>query len=126
MSVLLIILVIVVVLAVALFIGGLVYSRRRLNDPALAPHIRNADQALEQARANDRGWDRALLDEAARRMLAEERPEFGIKQLHLVLVDDRPGVEEDRAHMLAVGDDGEARVVLTRNAEGEWIRDRVE
>jgi len=43
-----------------------------------------------------------------------------------VLVDDRPGVEEDRAHMLAMGDDGEARVVLTRNQDGEWILDRVE
>jgi type II secretory pathway pseudopilin PulG len=126
MSVLAIIVIVVVVLAAVLFIGGLIYSRRRLNDPALEQHIRNADQALEQARANDRGWDRALLEEAARRMLAEERPEFGVNQLHLVLVDDRPGVEEDRAHMLAMGDDGEARVVLTRDQDGQWILDRVE
>lgn len=126
MSLLAIILIVVAVLAVVLFIGGLLYSRRRLRDPALSPRIRDADQALEQARANDRGWDRALLEEAARRTLAEERPGFGVDRLHLVLVDDRPGVEEDRAHMLAKGDDGEARVVLTRNAEGEWIRDHVE
>jgi hypothetical protein len=125
-SVLAIILIVVAVLALVLFIGGLVYSRRRLNDPALERHIRAADQELEQARASDRGWDRLLLEEAARRTLAEERPGFGVERLHLVLVDDRPGVEEDRAHMLAMGDDGEARVVLTRNAEGEWIRDHVE
>ena len=126
MSVLAIILIVIAVLAVVLFIGGLIYSRRRLNDPALERHIRGADQALEQARANDRGWDRALLEEAARRMLATERPEFGVERLHLVLVDDRPGVEEDRAHMLAMGDDGEAKIVLTRDQDGQWILDRVE
>jgi hypothetical protein len=126
MSVVLIIVIVVVVLAAVLFIGGLVYSRRRLNDPDLERHIRGADRALEQARANDRGWDRALLEEAARRTLAAERPEFGVNQLHLVLVDDRPGVEEDRAHMLAMGEDGEARVVLTRDQDGQWILDRVE
>ena len=118
--------IVLAVLLLLFFVGGLVYSRRRLADPALEPHIRNADQALEQARANDRGWDRGLLEEAARRTLAEERPGFGVKQMYLVLVDDRPGVEEDRAHMVAMGDDGEARVVLTRDPKGEWILERVE
>lgn len=126
MSVLVIVLIALVVLVALFFIGGLVYSRRRLMDPSLEPHIRRADQMLEEARANDRGWDRGLLEEAARRTLAEERPGFGVKQMHLVLVDDRPGVEEDRAHMLAVADEGEARVVLTRNPEGEWILERIE
>jgi type II secretory pathway pseudopilin PulG len=127
MSLVLIIVIVVAVLAVVLFIGGLIYSRRRLQDPGLEQRIRAADQALEQARANDRGWDRALLEEAARRTLAEQRPDFGgVDRLHLVLVDDRPGVEEDRAHMLAVGGEGQARVVLTRNPEGQWILDRIE
>jgi len=126
MSVLAIVVIVVAVLAVLFFVGGLVYSRRRLGDPALEGRIRRADQELEQARANDRGWDRELMEAAARRTLAEERPGFGVKQMYLVLVDDRPGVEEDRAHMLAMGDEGEARVVLTRNQDGEWILDRVE
>jgi hypothetical protein len=126
MSVLAIVLIVVAVLLVLLFVGGLVYSRRRLSDPALEGHIRRADQMLAEARANDRGWDRELLEEAARRTLAEERPGFGVKQMHLVLVDDRPGVEEDRAHMLAIGDDDQARVILTRNPEGEWMLERIE
>jgi hypothetical protein len=126
MSVIVIVLIVVAVIAALFFIGGLIYSRRRLADPALQGHIGRADQMLEEARANDRGWDRGLMEEAARRTLAEERPGFGVKQMHLVLVDDRPGVEEDRAHMLAMGDDGEARVVLTRNPEGEWVLDRIE
>jgi hypothetical protein len=126
MSVFVIILIVLAVLVLLFFIGGLVYSRRRLMDPALEEGIRRADQALEQARASDRGWDRVLMEEAARRTLAEERPGFGVNNMHLVLVDDRPGVEEDRAHMLAMGDDGHARVILTRNPEGEWILDRIE
>ena len=126
MTVVLIVVGVVILLMVVFFIGGLVYSRRRLMDPALEQGIRRADQALEQARASDRGWDRVLMEEAARRTLAEERPGFGVNNMHLVLVDDRPGVEEDRAHMLAMGDDGHARVILTRNPEGEWILDRIE
>lgn len=126
MSVILIVLIVLVVVAALFFVGGLLYSRRRLADPSLAPHIRDADQALEQARATDRGWDRVLMEEAARRTLAEERPGFGVKEMHLVLVDDRPGVEEDRAHMVAMGDDGQARVILTRDPQGEWILDRIE
>ena len=126
MSVLAIVLIVVTVLAVLFFIGGLVYSRRRFQDPDLEPHIQAADQALEQARATDRGWDRELLEAAARRCLQAERPDFAASNMHLVLVDDRPGVEEDRAHMVAMGDGGHARVVLTRDPQGEWILDRIE
>jgi hypothetical protein len=125
-SVLLIVLIVVGVLLLLFFVGGLVYSRRRLNDPGSERRIADADQALEQARANDRGWDRALLEAAALAALEQGRPELAVDRLHLVLVDDRPGVEEDRAHMMAVGDRGEARVVLTRDPAGEWILERIE
>ena len=36
-------------------------------------------------------------EEAARRALEEQEPGFAYDELHLVLVDDRPGVSEDRA-----------------------------
>jgi hypothetical protein len=126
MTVVVIVLLVLLVLIGLFFIGGLFYSRRRLNDPDLERHIRGADQALEEARANDRGWDRALLEEAARRHLESERPGVAPRDLHLVLVDDRPGVEEDRAHMLAIADDGQHRVILTRDPQGQWILDRIE
>jgi hypothetical protein len=126
MSVLVIVLIALAVLVALFFIGGLAYSRRRLMDPALEQHIQAADQALEAARANDRGWDRALLEQAARRHLESAHPGFTPRDLHLVLVDDRPGMEEDRAHMLAMGDDGQHRIILTRDPAGEWILDRIE
>jgi type II secretory pathway pseudopilin PulG len=117
-----------VVLIVALvFIGGLLGARRR--DQARAAHfeedVREADRALEVARASDRGWDRGIMEEACRRALREHRPEFDFDGLHLVLVEDLPGVDEDRAHFMAVGDDGEARVVLARSGD-HWGAERVE
>ena len=36
------------------------------------------------------------------------------------MVEDRPGVEEDKAQLVAVGEDGESRVVLARDPDGGW------
>ena len=127
MSALAIILIVLAALVVVFLIGGLVVARRRSNRPDWERHIRAADRALEQARAEDRGWDRELLDAAARRALADERPGFEPTSLDLVLVDDRPGVEEDRAHVLATGKDGApVRLVLARDTAGAWGFERFE
>jgi hypothetical protein len=126
MSVLVVVIVVVAVLLVLFFVGGLYVSRRRLEAPDYAAHVAAADRALEEARAADRGWDRELLERAAREALASERPGSSYTELHLVLVDDRPGMTEDRAHFVAVGADGQARLVLTRAEGGDWILDRIE
>jgi hypothetical protein len=65
------------------------------------------------------------MEEAATEALAQARPGWGFDQLDLVLVDDRPGVEEDRAHFVASGDEGEARVILAREGD-RWVAERVE
>jgi hypothetical protein len=91
-----------------------------------AQHVAAADQALEAARAADRGWDRAMLEQTARDALSAERPDWTFSELHLVLVDDRPGVVDDRAHLVALGTDGEARLVLTREAGGDWVVERID
>ena len=126
MSVLAIVLIAVGVLAVLLFTGGLVVARRRLNRHDFSADVARADRALEQARAADRGWNRQLLDDAARRALGVERPSFDWRSLELVLVDDRPGVDEDRAHLLAVGEQESVRVVLARDRSGDWVAERVD
>ena len=126
MSTLAIVLIIIGAVLVLLFVGGVVVERRRLNRPGFESDVASADQALERARAEDRGWDREMLHDAARAALEAERPGFSWESLHLVLVDDRPGVEEDRAHLVATGSDGEARVVLCRDAQGSWSSERVE
>jgi hypothetical protein len=120
MSVLAIVLIVLAALVLVFFVGGSVIARRRANRPGWEQHIRAADHALEQARAADRGWDRELLEAAARRALGERRPGFEPSSLDLVLVDDRPGVEEDRAHLLAAGPGESVRLVLARDASGAW------
>ena len=127
MSALLIILIVVAGLIAVVFIGGLIAVRVRDRRQAaeFEAHVRAADAALQQARALDRGWDRAVMEEAARSALRDARPDFPYDDLHLVLVDDQPGVHEDRAHFVAVGPDGRARVVLARSG-GHWGTESVE
>jgi hypothetical protein len=123
-SIVAIILIVLGALVVLLFVGG--YIARRRHDRELAPdylrHIAEADNALEQARAADRGWDRDLMERTAREALEVAHPGITFDRLHLVLVDDRPGVEQDRAHFEAWDGDRSVRVVLTRSDAG-WAAD---
>jgi type II secretory pathway pseudopilin PulG len=118
-----IVLIVLGAILVLLFVGGLIAARRRAGDRAedLALSLARADQALEAARAADKGWERVMLEEAARKILADERPAWRYDRLDLVLVDDRPGVTEDTAHFLATAPDDEVRIVLTRVVGGAWI-----
>jgi hypothetical protein len=127
MSVLEIVLIVIGVLVVLFFIGGLLGARARARrqEATFSEHVSAADEALEQARALDRGWDRATMEAAARTAIQDARPGWPFEGLHLVLVDDRPGVEQDRAHFVAMGEDGQARVVLARDAD-RWVAEDVE
>src|SRR3954469_10331452 len=126
MSPLAIIVIVLLVLLVLLFVGGLIAPRRHAEPTSgrLHERIAAADRALEAARAADRGWDPILLEEAARTALQRERPDFHYDKLHLVLVDDRPGTDEDRAELAAIGDDGVIRVAVARRGE-TWVAERV-
>jgi Flp pilus assembly protein TadB len=128
MSTLAIVLIVVgVVIALLLVLGFLgARARDRRQAGTWTQHVAEADSALEQARAADRGWDRAVMEAAAQRALGESRPGWVYGDLHLVLVDDRPGKEEDRAHFVAMGDSGdEARVILARDGD-HWSAERVD
>jgi hypothetical protein len=124
-------------LAIVLIVGGAVLvlffilglagtrARARHQQPTFGDHVRAADEALEQARAHDKGWHRDTMLAAAQAAIGESRPGWTYDDLQLVLVDDRPGVEEDRAHFIAAGADGQARVILARQGD-LWIAERVE
>jgi hypothetical protein len=116
-----------VIVVILFFIGGLlgVRAHARRQAATFEQHVRAADEALEQARALDRGWHRETMEAAARDALGEARPGWGYESLMLVLVDDHPGTEEDRAHFMASGGDGEARVILARQGDS-WVAERVE
>ena len=120
------ILIVVAVLLLLVFVGGIVAARRRARQtaPQYARHLAEADHALEQARASDRGWDRGVMEEVAREALAREHPGAQFDRLDLVLVDDRPGVTEDRAHFEASNADRQVPVILSRGESG-WTAERV-
>jgi hypothetical protein len=122
-----ILIVVAVLVAIALLLGLLgIRARNRRQAGSYAQHVAQADAALEQARATDRGWHREVMEAAARGALERARPGWSYSGLHLVLVDDKPGVEEDRAHFVAVGEGGEeARVILGRQ-DGDWVAESVE
>jgi hypothetical protein len=64
------------------------------------------------------------MEQVAHDALVSEHPGVPYEHLELVLVDDRPGVHEDRAHFEAVGGDGRLRVVLARSEAG-WAAEQV-
>jgi len=125
-SLLAIILTVLATLLVLFFVGGLLAARRRAREtaPAYARHLAQADHALEQARAADRGWDREVMEEVARAALARQHPHATFEKLALVLVDDRPGVEEDRARFEAFDGERQVSVVLGRDESG-WAAEQV-
>jgi hypothetical protein len=127
MSTLGVILIVLAGLVLLLLVGGFVATRRYVaqNEVEIASNIAEADRALEQARAADKGWDRALLEAAARGALQESRPGWAFDHLALVLVDDRPGIEQDRAHFMASGGGDSARVILARSGDG-WALEGIE
>ena len=125
-TLIIVILVVAAVLVLFFFVGGLLGARRRDREhaPVYAQHLAEADRALEQARAADRGWNRDLMEQVARSALADAHPGATFDRLDLVLVDDQPGVREDRAHFEARDGDRPVRVVLARG-EGGWTAEQV-
>src|SRR3954452_14121752 len=106
LAIVLIVLAVIVLIALVLgFLGT--RARDRHQAPTWEASVRSADAALAQAAATDRGWHRDRMEQAARAAIAELRPNWRARELFLVLVDDRPGIDEDRAHFVAVADGGE-------------------
>jgi len=124
MDLVLIIITVVTVLAVVFFVGGYIVSRRRAKN--WEGNVAKAERALEAAWAVDKGWDRGLLDLAVKQALEAERPGQQYSAVHLVLVDDRPGVAEDKAHFVATGGADPCKIVLARATSGEWRVDSVD
>ena len=121
MSVLAIILIVIGALLLLLFVGGLIANgrRRAAREEDLHRRVAAANEALAAAHAEDKGWERASLEAAARHEFSERHGRVPL-ELMLVQVVDRPGIEEDEAVFQA---DGE-RLVLGRTGEGWTLRPR--
>ncbi len=112
-----IVLLVAAVLLLLLFIGGYVANGRRLRAERARLHAlaQEADQHLAAAHAEDKGWERTGLEQAARQAWLD-RTGRAPAELMLVQVVDRPGTEDDEAVFEA---DGE-RLVLGRR-EVTWL-----
>ena len=116
-----VVLAVVVVLAL-LAVGGAAANarRRRALAERFGHEIRAADRALAAAHAQDKGWERARLEEAARREFERARPGVSIREMALVQVLDRPGQEQDEAVFRIDAGDGETTLRLGRQKDG-WV-----
>ncbi len=126
MSTLAVILILAALVVITLLVLATLAVRKRmeLQRPDYERHLAAADHALEAARASDKGWDRSVMEDVARSALNEHHPGWDFSSLELVLVDDRPGVTEDRAHFEAADGDRQVLIVLTRSEAG-WMAGEV-
>jgi type II secretory pathway pseudopilin PulG len=117
-SVIVVIVVVIVLLVLLLIVGGLIANARRARggEEDLRAALREADQALALARAEDRGWERSALEAAARAAFAARSP-AEVRELLLVQVVDRPGTEEDQALFRVVTDVGSEEILLVRQGD---------
>src|SRR3954447_9515534 len=122
MSTLAIVLIILGVLLLVLVVLGALGARKRLAATEQSFHKRldAANEALADARAEDRGWDLPALEAAARAVVEQRHPDANVRNLHLIQVIDKPGTEDDQARFhvdVAMGRDFE---VLLGRRGGEW------
>ena len=110
-------LVIVLIVLAVLAVGGYFARKAQLkrSRPAFESSLEHVNRDLAAAAAQDRGWDRATLEDAARRIYTSERGGEP-PDLTLVEVRDRPGTDEDQAVFRC----GAEELTLGRR-DGEWI-----
>jgi hypothetical protein len=95
-------------------------QRARHRERKLLAELHEAEQALAKARATDKGWDRELLEAAARDAFAARFGAEPANPLQLVQVIDRPGTDADQAvFRVETADGGEQRITLGRTG-GVW------
>lgn len=121
MSTLAIVLVVIGALVLLLFIGGVLGAARRARDTesALRLQLERVNEDLALAHAQDKGWDRATMEAAAREAHAAAGG-GAIEDLNLVQVVDLPGTDADEAVFRVVSGGVESTVTLGRR-EGAWI-----
>jgi hypothetical protein len=113
---LIIVLAVLLLLAVGGAIARSMLQKRTEHD--FLERLERANHDLAQAAAADRGWDRDTLEDAARRIYAEQRGGSPPPELTLVEVLDRPGTDEDQAIFRC----GDERLTLGRR-DGEWVHE---
>jgi type II secretory pathway pseudopilin PulG len=119
-----IVLVVLVVIVVALALLGAVGQSRRQRAGAkeFVKALHDVDRALAAAAAEDKGWERGILEAAARDAFAQAHPDETVKGQELIQVLDHPGTDEDKAVFRVVSDHGAYEMILGRIG-GNWVHE---
>jgi hypothetical protein len=125
-STLTIIVLVLVAVLVLLALGGALARRRQMagSRGRFDANLLQVNRDLAAAHAEDRGWERSALEEAARSAYAAERDGADPGELVLMQVVDRPGTDDDHA-VFRAGPDGRERLTLGRR-EGRWVLEALE
>jgi hypothetical protein len=114
-------LIIVLVVLLLLAVGGAIARSmlQKRTEPDFHERLERANHDLAEAAAADRGWDRATLEAAARRIFAEQK---GAEPSELLLVEvvDRPGTAEDQAVFQVREANSHHSLTLGRR-DGDWV-----
>jgi hypothetical protein len=116
-----IVVIVLVVLVLVLVVGGFVATgrRARADEASLRAELEAANRALALAHAQDKGWERSLLEDAARSAFADRSP-ADVRELQLVQVVDKPGTDDDQAVFRVVTDHGAEYLHLDRHGDA-WV-----
>jgi hypothetical protein len=122
-----IILIVVIAVLILLAIGGSLARRRQLQrtEGDFETQLAQANRDLAIAHANDRGWQRSVLEDAARRAFAEERSGAQPETMTLVAIIDRPGTDEDKAVFQLEEGGGRHSLTLGRKND-QWVLERLD
>jgi hypothetical protein len=116
-------LIIVLIVLLVLAVGGSIARRAQLarSRSAFEESLERVNRDLAAAAASDRGWDRATLEAAARRIYAQQS---GAEPDSLTLVEvlDRPGTDDDRA-VFRTERSGAAHALTLGRRDGEWVHE---
>jgi hypothetical protein len=121
-----IIVLVVVAVIILLAVGGAMARRRQLerSQGRFDANLLQVNRDLAAAHAEDRGWERTVLEGAAREAYAAERGGSDPGELELMQVIDRPGTDEDKA-VFRCGPEGGDRLTLGRR-DGQWVLEALE
>lgn len=122
MSIFAIVLIALAVVLLLLFIGGSYATARRARqlEPALHARIQAANEALAEAHAQDKGWERTTIEAAARTIFEASHPGQTVDELHLVHVIDNPGTDADQAVFTVISGGQPSALTLGRR-DGQWV-----
>ena len=119
-----IVLAIVVAVLLLLAGGGVLARRRQLasTHDRFEANLAQVNRDLASAHAEDRGWERGTLMQAARAAWTEARPGTEPGDLTLVQIVDNPGTDDDKAVFRSTAG---ARLTLGRR-DGHWVLERLD